>query len=100
MRGQAPLVTSCSASLLLFRLGIQKVVHHRDDDGSQIRQAAEVIVGSNIPVTQVTSFFDKAKHLAAIHKLPRPCWQAACEWLAAHDASVADVEGRVAQAHE
>lgn len=43
-----------------------------------------------------TSFLGKAYHLSAIHKLPRPCWQAACEWLASQDkASVVDVKEKV-----
>ena len=61
----------------------------------QLRQAAEVAVEtSNLSL----GFMDRTKHLAAIHKLPRPCWRPACEWLAAHEAPVSDVEARVAQA--
>lgn len=71
---------------------------------SQLRQAAEVVDG--IPASQLAGFLDRAQHLCALHKLPRACWQAACEWLAAQkkseggaDAkgvSVADVEKQVA----
>ena len=69
------------------------------------RNAAEV--ATNVSIDRHV-FLDRAGHLAAIHKLPRACWQAACEWLACvkpgdddkKAGSVADVEKRVTQAVE
>lgn len=46
---------------------------------SELRQAAEVIAETH---GLSHRFLDKAKHLCALHKLPRACWPAACEWLA------------------
>ena len=64
---------------------------------TQLHQAAEVLTSLN-ELTQVKSFIEKAKHLCAIHKLPKSCWQSACEWLATHAATVEDVEARVSRA--
>jgi hypothetical protein len=66
---------------------------------AQLVDAAEVFIEAK-PSTQVDCFLDKAKHLSALHKLPRECRQAACAWLAEHKASVADVEVRVGKAKE
>lgn len=63
----------------------------------QLRTAAEVLAATS--KLEFGSFLDKAKHLCAIHALPKPCWQAACEWLAKSDAAVADVEKRVKDAN-
>jgi hypothetical protein len=41
----------------------------------------------------------KTFHLAAVYKLPRECWPAACAWLAGNRASVEDVERRVRRSH-
>ena len=66
---------------------------------SRMRDAAEVLCNAKL-TTRVVSFLDKAKHLAAIHKLPQPAWQPACEHLAAHpDLSAKDVAGRVDEAN-
>jgi hypothetical protein len=46
------------------------------------RQAAEVLEVAK-PFTQVNGFMDKAKHLCALHKLPRGLWATGCEWLTA-----------------
>ncbi len=62
---------------------------------SEYRSAAEVLEHVKDSLER-TFFLDKAKHLAAIHKLPQPAWQPACEHLAAHpDLSAKDVAGRV-----
>jgi N6-adenosine-specific RNA methylase IME4 len=62
----------------------------------QIRQAAEVL--SSTSEVNFRCFLDRAQHLCALHKLPRACWAAAVGWLAGADASVADVDARVAEA--
>jgi hypothetical protein len=66
---------------------------------TELVNAAEVVELVR-PAEQVSKLIDKAKHLTAIHGLPRECWRAACEWLAEHEASVADVEKNVQQAEE
>lgn len=61
---------------------------------SMYRQAATVAEAVN-PHVNMRVYLDKSQHLAAIHKLPEDCWQAACEWLAAAEPSVADVRAKV-----
>lgn len=61
------------------------------------RHAAEVLLAAEKMVTQVTIFCDKAKHLAAVHKLPRDKWPEVVQWIAQADPTVAEVEARVAQ---
>lgn len=63
---------------------------------SELRHAGEV--ASEMSTDDRIHFLGKASHLAAIHKLPRECWQACCEWLAKNQSSVSDVEERVEQA--
>lgn len=48
---------------------------------SQLKDAAEVLAANR--QVDLTVFLDRAQHLAALHKLPRACWPAAVEWLAA-----------------
>lgn len=48
---------------------------------TQLYQAGEVV--ADIPTTQVVGFLDKAKHLCAIHKPPKSCWQPT--WLATNN---------------
>lgn len=60
---------------------------------SEYQNAGEV--ASNISLERYL-FLGKAKHLAAIHKLPKDCWQAVCEWLAKQEkSSVVEVKERV-----
>lgn len=54
---------------------------------TEYRQAGEVF--KNILSSE--SFLGKAKHLAAVHKLPKDCWKPASLWLKKHEKSVADV---------
>ena len=46
-QGRSPLVTSCTDSLLLMRFRIEKVVHHRDDDGHALHQRDVCRVGQD-----------------------------------------------------
>src|SRR5215468_793960 len=46
-QGESPPVTSRTAALLLLRLGIEKVVHHRDDDGHARHQRDVSCVGQD-----------------------------------------------------
>lgn len=64
------------------------------------RDAAEVFQSLTSNNIIGSSFLDKTFQLCAISKLPRDCWQSACEWLATNAAPVADVESRVSQAFE
>ncbi len=51
----------------------------RDKDTiSKYRMAAEVLEGAKLS-TQVDGLLDKAKHLSALHALPRDCWPGAVE---------------------
>ncbi|MBI2806872.1 MAG: hypothetical protein HYX68_17980 [Planctomycetes bacterium] len=52
---------------------------------SRYRDAAEVFIEANCcNIATVYPWTERTFHLAAVHRLPRPCWQAACEWLAAN----------------
>lgn len=61
----------------------------------QLRDAAEVLLAWRKPATQVAGFIDKAKHLAAVHKLPRARWPEFVEWIERANPTVAEVEERV-----
>lgn len=61
---------------------------------SMYRQAATVLEDVK-PHVNMRVYLDKSQQLAAIHKLPGECWQAACEWLADTEPSVADVRAKV-----
>jgi len=63
---------------------------------TQKSQAAEVFTQVN---TQ-EDMRDKTKHLAAIHKLPQECWQAAAEYMLANTLSAKDTAERVSTANE
>lgn len=52
----------------------------RQPDVSNYRSAGEVIKGIEHSIG-LESLLGKASHLAAIHKLPRECWQVAVKWL-------------------
>jgi site-specific DNA-methyltransferase (adenine-specific) len=58
---------------------------------TEYRQAGEVVK----KIHSSESFIGKAKHLAAIHKLPQECWQAGAEWIIAKSASVKDTTALV-----
>lgn len=60
---------------------------------SEYRSAAEVLVAN--PSVDRSVFLDKAQHLAAVHKLPRECWQAAAEKIAEGSMSAADTQSAV-----
>lgn len=73
---------------------------------TRLRDAGEVV--KNVCIDTYL-FLGKAQHLAAIHKLPKGCWQAACEWLSdgkdsdedkENKRSVARVKERIAIAME
>lgn len=66
---------------------------------SRLRDAGEV--AKNLCIDTYVSLLGRAQHLSAIHKLPKECWQAACEWLVSQDkASVADVKKQVELAEQ
>lgn len=65
---------------------------------SELRQAAEVLLACQKTSTQADVFCAKAKHLAAVHKLPQDQWGEFVEWIAQADPTVAEVEERVANA--
>lgn len=65
---------------------------------SQLRDAAEVLTACRKTITQVMVFCDKAKHMAAVHKLPRTQWPEFVQWIAQADPTVAEVDERVAKA--
>lgn len=70
-------------------------IGQKQQNVSMYRQAAAVI-DSVKPHNVMWFFLDKTFHLAAIHKLPRDCWHAACDWLQKQESvSVADVRKRV-----
>lgn len=67
----------------------------------RLRAAAEVFMEAKKSIPQgidLSVFLDKSQHLHAIHKLPQACWLVACEWLAAHDEPVPEIEERVQNA--
>jgi ParB/RepB/Spo0J family partition protein len=61
----------------------------------QLRNAAEVLMSGEKPISQLIGFLDKAQHLAAIHDLPKECWGPCVAWLAEHDESKEKIEERV-----
>ena len=65
---------------------------------AQLRSAAEVFLLTEKLVSQLTSFADKAQHLAAIHRLPQDRWAEFVDWVAQANPTVAEVEERVAKA--
>jgi ParB/RepB/Spo0J family partition protein len=63
-----------------------------------LRMAGEVYEHSNKKVAQATFLLEKAKHLAAIHALPRACWIEAAQSI--YEMSAADVDAAVKAAIE
>lgn len=56
---------------------------------SEQRHAGEVVL--NVSVDRYL-FLGRAQHLAAIHKLPKECWESACAWLASDNEKLSVVK--------
>lgn len=69
---------------------------------SQLRAAAEVIEKLRNSSNEVdcVKFRDCAKHLAAIHSLPKECWGSACATLLEQALSVKDTQGLLKKTKE
>ncbi len=65
---------------------------------SQLRDAAAVLAACAKTTTQVVVFMDRAKHLSAVHRLPRAQWPEFVQWIAQTNPTVAEVDDRVARA--
>ena len=65
---------------------------------SELRHAAEALMACEKVFAQANTLSDKAKHLAAVHKLPRRQWPEFVQWIAQAEPNVAEVEERVAKA--
>jgi site-specific DNA-methyltransferase (adenine-specific) len=65
---------------------------------SEYKAGAEVFdaVVAGVKFAQA-NWIDKAKHLNAIHDLPRCCWQTACEWMLEKKCTVEKVEDQVSR---
>jgi ParB family chromosome partitioning protein len=66
---------------------------------SELRQAAEVAIVSNLS-TQADKLRDKAKHLAAIHALPKALWPGMVDALVTQEWTLADTEAAVKRGKE